>query len=257
MSLRSTSSLVTMCVPSGTRPGRLFTRLPVARITSVASSSRSPPAPGVPSSPASATRTVVAFSRTPCPRTNSTWFFLTRLIRPLVRRSTTCVRRRAIAPMSTPVSPTLSPNVAASRMRAYRSADSSIALVGMQPQWRQVPPIRASSTRAVRRPIWAARNAAEYPPVPPPRTTRSNELDDPTATVSARSCAMGERRGCPRCRGIPRQMSGMDHVGDGTGVPGQAQPIPGVASVDRVRRGHARLMRGGPRPTGRGRARPA
>ena len=42
-----------------------------------------------------------------------------------------------------------------------RSADSSIALVGIQPRWRQVPPILCWSTRATRSPSCAARNAAE------------------------------------------------------------------------------------------------
>ncbi len=39
---RSTSSLVTMRSPSGTSPGRLLTRLPVARMVSVEVSTRSP-----------------------------------------------------------------------------------------------------------------------------------------------------------------------------------------------------------------------
>ena len=52
VSMRRTSSEVTIRLPSGTMPGSDLTREPVARITSVALSSRSPPAPGVPSSPA-------------------------------------------------------------------------------------------------------------------------------------------------------------------------------------------------------------
>ena len=50
------SSLVTIRLPSGTSPGSDLTREPVARITSVAFRTRSPPAPGVPSSPGWLTR---------------------------------------------------------------------------------------------------------------------------------------------------------------------------------------------------------
>src|SRR6476469_6634417 len=45
---RRTSSLVRIRSPSGVRPGRLFTREPVARMTSVAWSTRSPAAAGDP-----------------------------------------------------------------------------------------------------------------------------------------------------------------------------------------------------------------
>ena len=63
-------------------PGRLLTRDPVARMTSVASSTRSPPAPGVPSSPWSATRTLPGPSRRPRPATHSTLFLPIRLLTP-------------------------------------------------------------------------------------------------------------------------------------------------------------------------------
>ena len=60
-------------------------------------------------------------------------------------------------------------------------ACSSNALVGMQPQIRQVPPsVFCFSTTATLRPNCAARMAATYPPVPAPITTTSYSL----ATIS-------------------------------------------------------------------------
>src|SRR6185437_16328580 len=50
----------------------------------------------------------------------------------------------------------------------------SSALVGMQPQLRQMPPRCSRSTTAVFIPSCAARIAATYPPGPPPSTIRSN-----------------------------------------------------------------------------------
>src|SRR4029453_10797745 len=47
------------------------------------------------------------------------------------------------------------------------------ALVGMQPQLRQTPPGRSSSTAATERPSCAHRMAATYPPGPVPTTTTS------------------------------------------------------------------------------------
>ncbi len=58
-------------------------------------------------------------------------------------------------------SPTPIPKSLACRIRSANAADSSRAFVGMQPMWRQVPPILWLSTRATFRPSWAARNAAE------------------------------------------------------------------------------------------------
>ena len=96
VSMRRTSSEVTMRFPSGTIPGRDFTREPVARMTSVALSRRSPPAPGVPSSPARRTRTLVAPSSRPRPWTHVTPFFLTSDMTPFHMRLTTMSRRFAI-----------------------------------------------------------------------------------------------------------------------------------------------------------------
>src|SRR5689334_1146440 len=53
-------------------------------------------------------------------------------------------------------------------------ACSRSAFVGIQPQFKHVPPTTgARSTTAVRKPTCAARIAATYPPVPEPITTTS------------------------------------------------------------------------------------
>jgi hypothetical protein len=83
------SSLVMIRSPSGTRPGRLRTRLPVARITSVASSTR---VLALPFSSVVSTWTFLPPCRRPRPWIHSTLFFLTSDIRPFVRRSTTAPR---------------------------------------------------------------------------------------------------------------------------------------------------------------------
>src|SRR3954447_13647437 len=69
-------------------------------------------------------------------------------------------------------------------MRSKTSPERSSALVGMQPQLRQMPPRCSRSTRPVFIPSWAARMAATYPPGPPPTTTISN------------FCAMGSLSFC-------------------------------------------------------------
>ena len=96
VSIRSTSSLVTIRLPSGTIPGSDLTREPVARMTSVPLSTRSPPAPGVPSSPARLTRTLVGPSRRPRPWIQVTLFLLTRVLTPVHIRFTIWSRRVAI-----------------------------------------------------------------------------------------------------------------------------------------------------------------
>src|SRR5690348_13819202 len=65
------------------------------------------------------------------------------------------------------------PCAAPARAASASSAVCSSALVGTQPRCRQVPPSLSRSTRATLRPSWAARSAAAYPPLPPPRTTTS------------------------------------------------------------------------------------
>src|SRR5262245_29276646 len=61
-------------------------------------------------------------------------------------------------------------------MRWNSSDERSSALVGMQPQLRQMPPRCSRSTTAVFMPSCAARIAATYPPGPLPRTIRSKEV---------------------------------------------------------------------------------
>ena len=51
------------------------------------------------------------------------------------------------------------PNSSSRCIRCQISLDRSSALVGMQPQFRQMPPMRSRSTTAVFRPSWAQRMA--------------------------------------------------------------------------------------------------
>ena len=95
-SRRRMSSLVRIFLPSGVRPGSDLTREPVATMTSPACRRRSPPPPGLPSSPGWLTRTRPAPSRRPRPSTNATLFLVTRLFRPVHIRFTTWSRRAAI-----------------------------------------------------------------------------------------------------------------------------------------------------------------
>ncbi len=97
VSILRTSSLVTMRLPSGVRPGSDLTREPVARMTSVALRTRSPPAPGVPSSPGWLTRTLLGPSSRPRPSTQVTLFLSISVLSPVHIRLTTASRRAAIA----------------------------------------------------------------------------------------------------------------------------------------------------------------
>ena len=65
------------------------------------------------------------------------------------------------------------PKAAASLTALSRSAVTIIALVGMHPTFRQVPPKYFSSTMQVLFPIWAALMAVSYPPGPAPMTVTS------------------------------------------------------------------------------------
>jgi hypothetical protein len=57
---------------------------------------------------------------------------------------------------------------------SHNSALWRMDLVGMHPQWRQVPPsLGVASMRAVLRPHWPARMAAVYPAGPPPMMATS------------------------------------------------------------------------------------
>src|SRR5690349_11544541 len=92
---------------------------------------------------------------------------------PLNSRSTTPSLYLLTPPMSTPSSVVRTPNCSPSRAESATSAACSSALVGIQPRCRQVPPTLSFSTRATDFPSVAARRAAAYPPLPPPRITRS------------------------------------------------------------------------------------
>src|SRR5687768_2895005 len=65
------------------------------------------------------------------------------------------------------------PKSPARSTRWSTSALRRSALVGMQPQFRQTPPGRSSSTAATERPSCAHRMAATYPPGPVPTTATS------------------------------------------------------------------------------------
>src|SRR3954471_23553515 len=75
--------------------------------------------------------------------------------------------------MSTDSNVPLTPKAAASLITSTVSAECSRALVGMQPRCRQVPPTLSRSIITTLMPSSDARSAAAYPPLPPPRTTRS------------------------------------------------------------------------------------
>src|SRR5687767_3219320 len=67
------------------------------------------------------------------------------------------------------------------------------ALDGMQPTLRQTPPSRSRSTTVTMRPAAAARRAAEYPPGPPPMTSRSTPVATSPTTISPSPEAGGGR----------------------------------------------------------------
>src|SRR4051812_774082 len=127
----------------------------------------------------SVTSTLPFPARRPLPLIQSILFFLnsssTPPVRPLTIRSLrdwTCAMSRPMA-----ASPSVKPHSFQSWAILSECACSSSAFVGMQPQFRQVPPrTGARSTTAVRRPSCAARIAATYPPVPDPITTTSYSL---------------------------------------------------------------------------------
>src|SRR5690242_13025541 len=87
-----------------------------------------------------------------------------------------CMAATSIAGVPTPMPCAL--NSCAARWNS--SEDSSKALEGMHPAFRQVPPkallpsrFFQPSMQAVFRPFWAARIAPGYPPGPPPMTMTS------------------------------------------------------------------------------------
>jgi len=81
---------------------------------------------------------------------------------PASRWTTRLARSRAAPQLSRSFdsSTPSTPNCRAWRTRSRSRALSSMALVGMQPQFRHMPPTWSFSTRAVLRPTWPARMAA-------------------------------------------------------------------------------------------------
>ena len=160
-SMRSSSSLVmTRGSDQSKRPMRTGSE-PLARIT--ASPSSSPPSSStVPSgrvAPGARARRPGPAS-VACPATTCTLRALSRWATP----SRSCVVAASLRAMkaakSSPTSPTCTPYSAARRASCRRAAPATIALVGMQPRLRQVPPISRASTTVTSAPSWAARPAA-------------------------------------------------------------------------------------------------
>src|SRR6266702_1823267 len=101
-------------------------------------------------------------------------FFFIRKARPLVWRVITSSLRASTFFQLSFGSATSMPNFSACFRWSQISAVKSIALVGMHPQSRQVPPRRSfASISAALRPYCEARMAQVYPAGPPPTTTTS------------------------------------------------------------------------------------
>src|SRR5690606_16525228 len=99
-------------------------------------------------------------------------------------------------------------------------ATCSSALEGMQPRRRQVPPSRGSaSTSVTSAPRSAAKNAAAYPPGPPPSTTSCEcievlsrpQIGPSRTTASQQARYVSPDRQVPRPTRTPR-------LGRGTGA---------------------------------------
>ena len=184
--------------PSAFRKGRSRGTEPVAIRTFFVSSGVSPPSP--------VTATACGETRRPSPAWTSILFFFMRYSTPLAPLKTTLSRNFTTAGKSSSTPAVLTPNSAAWFFASSKSdADLSIAFVGMQPRWRQLPPsptpgtFASFSTIAVLRPSCggpdrgdvAAGSRADHDEV-----VRGNAL-----TVSLRPAA-GARRRAPERTGI-------------------------------------------------------
>src|SRR5437879_12895979 len=101
------------------------------------------------------------------------------------------------------------PNSTARWQRLTTSALRSNALVGMQPQLKQTPPGRSSSTVATESPSWAQRIAATYPPGPVPTTATPNlwvaiALDEEPQRLFAQAFDVLQEPRAPRRAHHPR-----------------------------------------------------
>ena len=147
------SRLVMTRVPSSVKPGGSHESAPVASRTCFAASSTAAPSGwSTATRPGEASRAV--------PRTISTPRPWSRVFTPPVSCFTTLSLRASIQSQRTVGAATSMPKSFAWRICSSRCAETIHALVGMQPQFRQVPPSSSFSTTALRRPSWAARMAA-------------------------------------------------------------------------------------------------
>jgi len=89
---------------------------------------------------------------------------------------------------------------------SVKAADSSRALVGIQPRWRHVPPILSSSTSATLRPRWAARKAAR---VAAGARAEHDEIENRWKEPTAMGQGASERLGA----GNERRLGQMGHRG--------------------------------------------
>ena len=123
------------------------------------------PSPALPlSSAVTATVKTPSFAgpvRRPCPRTTVILFFFIKKSRPLVCLvMISFLRPSRFCQLSFGWSTPSIPYLPACFRWSQISAENSIALVGMQPQWRHVPPSRSVfSIRATFKPYCAARMA--------------------------------------------------------------------------------------------------
>src|SRR4026208_2256155 len=186
---------------SASMPGTLRGDDPVATMISfVAHSARLPP-PCPEAVAGSLSRTSPAsppVSRA-VPLIQSILFFLNSISMPPVRPEIILSLRACTAGMSiataAPAMP-VSPPSFADCATFSACACSSNALVGIQPQIRQVPPsVFCFSTTATLRPSCAARIAATYPPVPAQLTVPSYSLATISHGGSAFELSQGYERG--------------------------------------------------------------
>ncbi|MNY05166.1 hypothetical protein D3C86_1378750 [compost metagenome] len=141
-SRKSTASrAVSTTLPSAVRPGKRRGRAPVAMITCLA----------LTSSPVLTAMRPGATSL-PRPLKTSILFFFIRKPRPEVCFLTTAFERSTALLKSGLMPSTVMPNWSECLMVCSTEAFLSSALVGMQPQFKQVPPSSSASTTATLRP---------------------------------------------------------------------------------------------------------
>ena len=161
---------MTICSPSASKPGICRARAPVAKITCL-------PVIWLLVFPVIATchPAAVRLPNLAVPSMTTTLFFFNKWATPPDRRPATFRDLATTFSRLTEISPVTSIPNSDRWSRLWRnSAARNKALVGMQPQFRQMPPRCSFSTTQADRPSCAARMAATYPPGPPPTTTTSN-----------------------------------------------------------------------------------